>query len=121
MGCRDEETGHTPADVTGGGEDLCIGDLLSADGVGSLQEFHDDSELIPAEDRGGIVEGWIGAEIHVAWCGHHVANPEVHGTSITRGGMGISRDENDREFLVPGRILVLIIRSVQSNSYSIAI
>lgn len=71
--------------MTGGGEDLCIGDLLSADGVGSLQEFHDDSELIPAEDRGGIVEGWIGAEIHVAWCGHHVANPEVHGTSITRG------------------------------------
>lgn len=83
MGCRDEETGHTPADVTGGGEDLCIGDLLSADGVGSLQEFHDDSELIPAEDRGGIVEGWIGAEIHVAWCGHHVTNPEVHVISIS--------------------------------------
>lgn len=105
MGCRDEETGHTPTNVTGGGEDLCIGDLLSADGVGSLQEFHDDSELIPAEDRGGIVEGWIGAEIHVAWCGHHVTNPEVHGFIVSWDVRGFHGMKNDRECLVPGRKL----------------
>jgi hypothetical protein len=88
LGCRNEETGHTPTNVTGGGENLCIGDLLSAEIVESLEEFHHDSELILAEDRGGIVEGWIGAEIHVAWCGHHVANPEVHGIIVSWDGRG---------------------------------
>jgi hypothetical protein len=108
LGCRDKETGHTPTNVTGGGENLCIGDLLSADGVGSLQEFHNDSELIPAEDRGGIIEGWIGAEIHVAWCGHHVANPEVHGISISWDVRGFHGMKNDRERLIPGRKFELI-------------
>ena len=81
-----------------GGEDLYIGDFFSAEGVESLEEFHHDSELIPAEDGGGIVEGWIGAEIHVARCGHHVANPEVHGTSITCVAKGFHGMKNDREF-----------------------
>lgn len=77
--------------MTRGGEDLDEGDLFSAECVESLQEFHHDSELILAEDRGGMVEGWIGAEIHVARCGHHVANPEVHGISISRWGGGFHR------------------------------
>ena len=98
MGGRDEETGHTPTDVTRGEEDLYIGDFFSAEIVESLQEFHHDSELIPAEDGGGIVEGWIGAEIHVARCGNHVANPEVHRISISWRGGGFHGMKNDREF-----------------------
>ena len=103
MGGRDEETSHTPTGVTRRGEDLYEGDFFSTEDIGRLQEFHDDTELILAEDRGRSIEGGICAEIHIGGCRHHVANPEIHGFIVSWVGGGFHGMKNDRECLVPGR------------------
>jgi len=43
--------------MTGGGEDLGIGDgTQGLEGVGNLRDFHDDSEVMSGEGGGLVVE-----------------------------------------------------------------